>query len=70
MQNSKFTFAIFLFLFGQISATFAQKADQIFLFGNMWQLEVEDPLWENLKTTVANTEGRKTILFTDRKSVV
>ncbi|MFT5748258.1 MAG: hypothetical protein ACI920_003653 [Saprospiraceae bacterium] len=64
MQNIKFTIVLLLLSFVQISSNFAQSVDQIFLFGNMWQLETNDPLWENLKTTVSATEGRKTIIFT------
>ncbi|MFT4760861.1 MAG: hypothetical protein ACI9LN_002839, partial [Saprospiraceae bacterium] len=51
MQNIKFTIVLLLLSFVQISSNFAQSVDQIFLFGNMWQLETNDPLWENLKTT-------------------
>jgi hypothetical protein len=64
MQYLKITPAFLLFFFWQISSTISQSADNIFLFGNMWQLEANDPIWKNLETTVTNVEGRTTIIFT------
>lgn len=64
MQYLKIITTFLSIFLWQLSPTFSQSVDNIFLFGNMWQLETNDPLWENLKKTVVNTEGRTTVVFT------
>ena len=41
-----------------------EKTQNIFLFGNMFPIEADDPIWDKLKAQIAATEGENTILFT------